>query len=158
MARARIDRNQARHDLEALIKLKSTGAASASEVAAARQRLDTAEASLHASEQSANSRYSPAEVARAQAALADAEANLAAARQVVAQTAIHAPVAGTVYSLDAARTEYAEQGKLLLQMADLSHERVRAYFDEPDIGTPGSGPEDSDQVGCQTRPGVAWAH
>ena len=44
-----------------------------------------AAASLHASEQSANSRYSPAEVARAQAALADAEAGLAAARKVVAQ-------------------------------------------------------------------------
>jgi hypothetical protein len=25
-------------------------------------------------------------------------------------------------------------GKLLLQVADLRHERVRAYFDEPDIG------------------------
>ena len=47
---------------------------------------------------------------------------------------IRAPIAGTVYSVDAARTEYAEQGKLLLQMADLRHERVRAYFDEPDIG------------------------
>ena len=52
-------------------------------------------------------------MARAQAALADAEAGLAAARKVVAQTAIRAPMAGTVYSVDAARTEYAEQGKLL---------------------------------------------
>ena len=134
MARTRLERDQAQHDLDALIKLNSTGAASASEVSAARQRLQTAEASLHASETSANSRYSPAEVARAQAALADSEASLTAARQVVAQTALRAPVAGTVYSVDAARTEYAEQGKLLLQMADLSNERVRAYFDEPDIG------------------------
>ena len=120
IARARLERDQAQHDLDALTKLNSTGAASASEVSAARERLQTAEASLHASEQSASSRYSPAEVARAQAALADAEANLAAARQVVAQTAIRAPVAGTVYSVDAARTEFAEQGKLLLQMADLT--------------------------------------
>jgi len=93
MARAVLDRDQARHDLDALIKLKSTGAASGSEVAAAQERLDNAEASLRASDRSANGRYSSAEVARAQAALADAEANLDAAKQVVAQTSIHAPVA-----------------------------------------------------------------
>jgi len=134
IARMRLERDQAQHDLDALTKLNSTGAASASEVGAARQRLDTASASLHSAEQSATSRYSPAEVARAQAALADAEAGLVAARKVVAQSVIRAPVAGTVYSVDAANTEYAEQGKLLMQMADLTSERVRAYFDEPDIG------------------------
>src|ERR1039457_413076 len=134
IARTRLERDQAQHDLDALIKLNSTGAASASEVSAARQRLQTAEASLHASETSANSRYSPAEVARAQAALADAEASLTAARQVVAQTALRAPVAGGGYSVGSARTEDAVQGQLLPAMADLSNERVRAYFDEPDIG------------------------
>jgi HlyD family secretion protein len=134
VARDRLDRDQAQRDLDALIKLKASGAASASEVQAAQQRLDTAEASLRTSDQSANSRYSPAEVARAQAAVADAEANLTAARQVVAQTSIHAPVAGTVYRLDAGRTDFVEQGKLLLEIADLHHLRVRAYFDEPEIG------------------------
>lgn len=134
VSRARLERDQARHDLDALIKLHSTGAASAGEVDAARARLDSAEASLQASTQSASSRYSPAEVARAQAALADAEANLAAARAVVAQSSYYSPIAGTVYTLDAGRTEFVEEGKLLLQMADLHHERVRAYFDEPEIG------------------------
>jgi hypothetical protein len=43
--------------------------------------LQTAEASLHASEQSASNRYSPVEVARAQAALADAEASLGRCQQ-----------------------------------------------------------------------------
>ena len=67
-------------------------------------------------------------MARAQAALADAEAALEAARHVEAQTSIYAPIAGTIYSMDAAPSEYAEAGKLLLQMADLRHERVRAYL------------------------------
>jgi HlyD family secretion protein len=134
VARGTLERDQARRDLNALIKLNTSGAASSSEVAAARQRLETAEASLHASEQGAQSRYSSAEIARAKATLADAEANLAAARQVMAQTAIHAPIAGTIYSRNAGPTEFAEEGKLLMQMADLRHERVRAYFDEPEIG------------------------
>ncbi len=154
IARGRLERDQARHDLDALIKLKSTGAASASEVAAAQQRLDAAEASLHASDQSANSRYSPAEVARAQAELTDAEANLAAARQVVAQTSIHSPVAGTVYSINAERTDFAEQGKLLLQMADLHRERVRAYFDEPEIGRLAVG--QPIQIKWDARQGQVW--
>ena len=134
IARDRLERDQARRDLDALTKLKATGAASASEVAAATERLQTAEASLSAAEQSAQNRYSPAEVERAQAALADAEAGLAAARAVVAQSSYYAPVAGTVYSVDAKPTDFVDQGKLLLQIADLKQERVRAYFDEPDIG------------------------
>jgi HlyD family secretion protein len=154
VARAQLERDQAQHDLQALIKLNSTGAASAGEVTAAQERLQTAEAGLHASEASANGRYSPAEVARAQAALADAQANLEAARQVVAQTAIRAPIAGTVYSVDAARMEYVQQGALLLQIADLSHERVRAYFDEPDIG--GLMPGQKILIKWDAKPGQAW--
>ncbi len=154
MARARLERDQASHDLDALVKLKNTGAASASEVAAAQQRLDAAEASLHAFDQTANNRYSPEEVARAKAELADAEASLEAARQVVAQTSIHAPVAGTVYSLNAGHTDFAEAGKLLLQLADLRHERVRAYFDEPEIGRLAVG--QPIQIKWDARPGRQW--
>jgi HlyD family secretion protein len=134
VARNKLELDQAQHDLDALVKLSSTGAAAPSEVAAARQRLATAEANLQAAETSVKSRYSPAEVARAQAALQDAEANRQAAEQVLAQTSVRAPSAGTVYSLNVNATEFAEQGKLLLQMADLRQERVRAYFDEPEIG------------------------
>lgn len=154
IARDRLDRDQARRDLDALLKLQAAGAASASEVAAVQQRLDTAEASLHASEQSAHSRFSTAEVERAQAELTDAEANLAAARQVLAQTSIHAPVAGTVYSLNASPTDFAEEGKLLLQLADLHHERVRAYFDEPEIGRLAVGQKI--QIKWDAKPGKLW--
>jgi HlyD family secretion protein len=132
--RARLECDEARRSLESLTKLNSTGAASSSEVAAARQRLETAEANLKAVEQGTVNRYSPAEVERARAALADAEASLAEARQVLAHTVVRAPAAGTVYHLDAGRTEFVEEGKLLIQLADLHHERVRAYFDEPEIG------------------------
>ncbi|MGA2673901.1 MAG: efflux RND transporter periplasmic adaptor subunit [Terracidiphilus sp.] len=154
IARARLDRDQARRNLDALVKLSQTGAASASEVATTRQQLEIAEASLHTLDQSAHSRYSAAEVARAQATLTDAEANLAAARQVVAQTSIHAPVAGTVYSMNAGRTEFAEEGKLLLQLADLHHERVRAYFDEPEIGRLAVGQQI--QIKWDAKPGQVW--
>lgn len=154
VTRSRLERDQAKRDLDALIKLNSTGAASTGEVEAAQQRLKTAEAGLHAAEVSARSRYSPADLARAQAALADSEAHLAAARDVVAQTSVRAPVAGTVYSLDTGATEYAEEGKLLLEMADLHHERVRAYFDEPEIGRLAVG--QPIQIKWDAKPGRIW--
>jgi HlyD family secretion protein len=152
--RERLERDNARRDLDALTKLNSTGAASSSEVAAARQRLDTAEVNLRALDQSQNSRYSHAETERARAALADAEANRAAMRQVVAQTVVRAPVAGTVYSLDAGATDFVEEGKLLLQLADLHRERVRAYFDEPEIGRLAVGQKI--QIKWDAKPGRIW--
>jgi HlyD family secretion protein len=152
--RARLERDEARRGLDALTKLNSTGAASQNEVAEARQRLDAAEANLHALDQGANNRYSPAEIERARSALTDAEASLAAARQVVAQTVVYAPAAGTVYSLDAARTEFAEEGKLLMQVADLHHERIRAYFDEPEIGRLAVGQKI--QIKWDAKPGRIW--
>jgi HlyD family secretion protein len=152
--RARLERDEARRGLDALTKLNASGAASASEVAAARQRLESAEASLHALELNAKGRYSPADLDRVRAALAEAEANLAAARQVVAQTQIHAPASGTVYSIGPGRTEFVEAGKLLIQLADLSNEQVRAYFDEPELGSLAVGQKI--QVKWDARPNSLW--
>jgi HlyD family secretion protein len=154
LARARIDRDQAKSSLAALTQLKTTGAASASEVAAAQGRLDTAEATLHAAEQSSQGRYAPADLARAQAALADAQAGLAAAREVEAQTAPRAPFAGTVFKLDAAPSEFAEAGRLLLQLADLHKMHVVAYFDEPEIGELAVGQKA--QIKWDAEPGRVW--
>jgi HlyD family secretion protein len=134
VAKAKLDRDQAQKSLDTLIELNATGAASASEVAAARTRLELAETALHAAGLSANNRYSPVEVARAQAALSDAESNLAAARQVEDETSFRAPMAGTVYTVNEQATDFVQPGTVLLEMADLRQVRVRAYFDEPEIG------------------------
>lgn len=134
VARAKLDRDQAQRDLNALTKLNATGAASASEVAGARARLDSTESALNAAQLSATSRYSAAELARAKAALADAETNLSAAQDAEARTSYTAPIAGTVYSVNAVATDFVQAGSLLLQLADPKQVRVRAYFDEPEIG------------------------
>ncbi|HUB51688.1 MAG TPA: efflux RND transporter periplasmic adaptor subunit [Terracidiphilus sp.] len=150
----RLARDQAQHDLDALTKLVTSGAASPSEVTAAKERLASAQASLEAAEKSGSNRYSPAEITRAEAAVKDAQSNLEAAHTTEAQTQIYAPAAGTVYSLDAAPTEFAEAGKLLLQMADLTHERIRAYFDEPDLGRLAVG--QPIVIKWDAKPGVEW--
>lgn len=154
LKRSELSRDHARQSLDALIKLQAGGAASASEVAAARQQLSVAEAGLQAIEASANGRYSPDQVAQARASLADAEAHLAAARDVMRQTEVRAPISGTVYSIDTGPTEYAESGKLLLEIADLSRVRVRAYFDEPEIGKLKAG--QPILIKWDAKPGMQW--
>src|SRR5579863_3621747 len=81
--RTTLDRDQAQRDLDALVKLNATGAASASEVSAARSRLQAADAALAAASLSSTSRYSPADLERARAAVTDAEEGVVAARQIV---------------------------------------------------------------------------
>jgi len=134
LSRSRLALEEDQRQLTALQKLQATGAASASEVAAAQQRVAVDQDSLSGLQTRQQAHYSQAELQRAQAAVSDAQANLAAARSVLDQTALRAPVDGTVYSIPVGRAEFVEEGKMLFQMADLNQVRVRAYFDEPEIG------------------------
>ena len=131
---ATIDRDQARHDLDALRKLQATGAASASEVSAAESRLNADNNSIQVLEQRRSARLDSAELAHAKADLENAQAAYAAAQDALRQAVVRAPFAGTVYSLPVAPSEFVQMGDRLLSMADLTHMRVMAYSDEPEIG------------------------
>jgi HlyD family secretion protein len=154
ITRTQIEFDHAQRDLDSLTRLQAAGAASASEVAAARQRLQSATAALEATQNSAKNRYTPTDVARAQAALHDAEAALAAARDVEDRTTVQAPATGTIYTLNVRPTDFVEEGKLILQIADLKHERVRAYFDEPEIGALSVG--QAALIKWDAKPGEVW--
>jgi HlyD family secretion protein len=134
LAKARLDRDQAQHDLDALQKLVAQGAASPSEVASAQQRLEAANTSISILEKKQSARYSPAEIAHSKADLDQAQAAYDAANIVIADSNVRAPFDGTVYSLPVSVSEYVHPGDLLLQMADLTKLQVRAYFDEPELG------------------------
>jgi HlyD family secretion protein len=135
LAKAQIDRDQAARDLDALQKLAAKGAASPSEIAQAQARLNVAQQSLQALQDQKAKPFAPVDLTRAQSTVSEAEAARAAAEQIIAQSNVHAPFAGTVYSLPATRFGYIEPGAEILQLADLSKLQVRAYFDEPDIGS-----------------------
>ncbi|HTW45654.1 MAG TPA: efflux RND transporter periplasmic adaptor subunit [Acidobacteriaceae bacterium] len=154
LTKARIDRDQALRDLAALQKLESTGAASSSEVAAAKQRLAMDNASLNVLEQREKDPYDASDLSRAKSAVAEAQAGYAAAQQAVNQANVRAPFNGTVYLIPVSRTEYVQQGDLLLEMADLSKMQVRAYFDEPEIGKLRAG--QSVTIQWDAQPGRVW--
>jgi HlyD family secretion protein len=134
IAKAQIDRDQAARDLDAIQKLAAKGAAAPSEVAQAQTRLEIAQASLHSLEEQKKKPFAPFELTRAQSSVEEAEAARAAASQVIEQSNVHAPFAGTVFSLPVTRFSYIEPGAEILQLADLSKLQVHAYFDEPEIG------------------------
>lgn len=134
IAKAEMDRDQAQRDLASLEKLQAQGAASASEVAAAKDRVAAANSGLNVLQQRKTDRYDTGDIAHAKASLADAQAGYTAAAEVVNQANVRAPFAGTVYSLPVSKTEFVQQGGSLLQLADLTKMQVRGYFDEPEIG------------------------
>jgi HlyD family secretion protein len=152
--RTQTERDQAQHDVDALKKLQLTGAASASEVTAAEQRLAAANASLLLLEQKKTERYDAADLARAKAAFDEAQTSNAAAQSLLNQANVRAPFAGTVYSIPVSKSEYVQTGTLLLQMADLSKMQVLGYFDEPEIGKLRVGQPIT--IEWDARPGRDW--
>ena len=134
IAKAQIDRDQAARALDVVKNLQSKGAASPSEEAQAKTRLQIATASLESLQEQKSKPYAATDLTRAHSAIAEAQAAYDAAAKVIAESNVRAPFAGTVYSLPVTRFGYIEPGGEILQAADLSKLQVRAYFDEPEIG------------------------
>jgi HlyD family secretion protein len=132
--KARVEVDSARRNLEAMQRLQQNGAASTGEVQAAQTRLETAQADLRALQQKANPRAAQTDVARARAQQDEARAALSAADEMLRDTNIRAPRAGTVFSLPVHAGQFVQAGDLIVAVADLSQVQVRAFIDEPDIG------------------------
>ena len=134
IAKARADRDQSQANLTALTQLEKQGAASPSEITAAKTNLAVAESGLQALQMRKTQRYGSIDQQSGAANLANAQAAYQAALDTLQQEDIRAPFAGTVYSAPFQATEYVQAGDALLKLADLSHVQIRAYFDEPEIG------------------------
>jgi multidrug efflux pump subunit AcrA (membrane-fusion protein) len=102
------------------------------ELAASRQRLETAEAEARKAE--ATVALARARIAAAGAAIRQAEAALARVRVDLDKTVLRAPIAGTVLRVDARPGEYALPGAAepLIVFGDLSVLHVRVQVDEID--------------------------
>jgi HlyD family secretion protein len=134
LTKAQAERGAAQKNLDAMQTLERQGAASPAEVTAAQTRLDRANADLTLIEQKQKGRYSSPEIGRVEAQKQDAQAAYDAAEDTLEKLNIRAPFDGTVYSLPVLEGSYINAGDLVLELADLSKVRVRAFVDEPDIG------------------------
>src|SRR5215510_2310737 len=134
IVKARAERDAAERNLQAVQRLQQTGAASPGEVEAARNRLQKAQADLELLQSKATGRFSTPEITKVQASAAEARTAYAAAQELLKNSHITAPFAGTIYQVRVKEGSFVNSGDLLLQMAELNRVQVRAFVDEPDIG------------------------
>ena len=154
LSRAQLQQQQATKDLAALKQLEQKGAASASEVAAAEERLQAANSSLQNLQSRTTQRYSPTDKARIEAQVADARAALAAAQSSYASFNIRTPIAGTVYSIPVSTYDFVPAGENLVDVADLNKIQIHAYFDEPEIGKLAVG--QAVKIAWDAKPNQIW--
>lgn len=154
LADTRAARDQAAATLATLKQLQKQGAASASEVDAARATLAADDAKLKVLAQHQTQNYAPIDLEHAQANVANAQAAYHSALDVLKKEDVRAPFAGTVYSVLVDASDFVDAGKKLLQMADLRHIQIRAYFDEPEIGKLAVGKPV--KIVWEAQPGRVW--
>jgi HlyD family secretion protein len=134
LVKAQADRDAAQRNLDAMQRLQKNGAASAGEVKDAENQARTAQAALELLQQKRKERFSQPEIAKVEAQKGEAQAAYDAAQEVLSKSNVRAPFDGVVYVLPVRAGNYVNPGDLLLQEADLSKVRVRAFVDEPDVG------------------------
>src|SRR5258705_5615109 len=154
LSRAQLQQQQATKDLAALKQLEQKGAASASEVAAAEQRLQASNNSVQSLQSRITQRYGPADKARVEARVADARAALASAQSSYAAFNIRTPKAGTVYFIPVSTYDFVSAGENLVDVADLNKIQVHAYFDEPEIGKLALG--QAVKIAWDAKPNQTW--
>lgn len=152
--RAQMQQQQAEKDLAALRQLQQKGAASASEVVAAEQRLQTANAGLDVLKTRTAQRYGTTDIARAEAQVDEAKAAVTAAESNLAAVNIRSPLAGSVYSIPVSTYDFVQAGEDLMDVADLNRIQVRAYFDEPEIGKLAVG--QAVKIVWDAKPDLSW--
>lgn len=154
LSKAQAESREAQRNLQAIQKLRQNGAASPAEVEAAQDRVKKADADVQLLQSKLTGRYSSPEVAKVEAAAVEARASYAAAQDLLKHSNVTAPFAGTVYQLPVKPGAYVNSGELLVQIADLTKVRVRAFVDEPDIGRLSKGQEV--QITWDAIPGRTW--
>lgn len=72
----------------------------------------------------------------------------------VASATVVSPAEGTLYSLPVKSGDFVQTGQVLAEMADLRKVRVRAFVDEPDLGSLAVGQDV--EVTWDGKPGKVW--
>lgn len=134
MTAAQVNLQQSRTRLDALQQLQSRGAASANEVSAAQIQVTEAQNRINALQLRQAGRFSSGDLTVQQTQVARSRIELDAAQSALSDRDIRTPIAGKVYGIPIVPYANVNPGEDLVNVADLSKIRVRAFFDEPEIG------------------------
>ena len=122
---------------QALKQLLAKQAATQDEVAQNEAALATARSNLLTLQQkkAALSQRSTVSVESAGLRVTQAQDQVIALERKIKSATVIAQTDGTLYSLPVRKGDFVKVGDILAEMADLRHVRVRAFVDEPDLGS-----------------------
>ena len=132
--RAKLDRDAAQREYNALRRLEEKQAATREEAENARGKLRQAELEIEGLVRKRAALVTNSDRSVAEANLRQAEADVQLARRRMADAVVRSPIAGVVYSLPIRLGSYLNAGDPVANVGSLDRVRVRVYVDEPELG------------------------
>jgi HlyD family secretion protein len=154
LARLRAEKEHDRKEYASLRRLADKQAASPLEVDEIKSKVEAVDMGIEALEMRRAVLVTQSDKTVAQARLRDAEAAVELARSHIAETVIHAPIAGVVYDLAARPGAYLNVGDLVANVGQTERLRVRVYVDEPELGRVAEGQPVT--INWDALPGRDW--
>jgi HlyD family secretion protein len=154
LARLQVEKEHDEKEYASLRRLADKQAASLLEVNEMQSKVQAAQMEIAAQEKRRAVLVTQSDKTVALARLREAEAAVELARNHIAQTVIHAPIAGVVYDLAARPGGYLNIGDLVANVGRIERLRVRVYVDEPELGRVAQGQPVT--IDWDALPGRAW--
>ncbi|HLK47260.1 MAG TPA: efflux RND transporter periplasmic adaptor subunit [Bryobacteraceae bacterium] len=154
IARAKLDRDTAQRNYDALHRLEAKQSATRVEVDAAQATLRQSELAIDSLERKRAALITSSDKAVAEAKLYEAEADVRLAQRRMSDAVVRSPIAGTVYNLPVRMGTYLNAGDLVAGVGVLDKLRVRVYVDEPELGRVSVGLPVN--ITWEARPGRTW--
>ena len=139
LARARLERENARKEQAALDRLAAKQAATRQEADDAARRVELADAQIQALDKKRAALVGKSDRTSAEAKLREAEAAADVTRRQLEKTVIRAPIAGVVYDPAVRLGSYLNLGDPVAKVGRTEKVRVRVYVDEPELGRVAAG-------------------
>ncbi|HTV58615.1 MAG TPA: efflux RND transporter periplasmic adaptor subunit [Verrucomicrobiae bacterium] len=157
LEKARVQVANLTRQQKSLEKLVAEQAATRDELAQNRAALAQAQANLGVLEakRKEQARRASENAAADALAVSQAQDQVRGLEAKVNSATVISPLNGTLYSLPVRTGDFVKLGDVVAEMADLEHVRVRAFVDEPDLGSLAKGQEV--QVTWDAHPGEVWS-
>ena len=139
LARARLERENARKEQASLERLVAKQAATRQEAEDAARRVELSDTQIQALDKKRATLVGKSDRASAEAKLHEAEAAVDISRRQVEKTVIRAPIAGVVYDSNVRLGSYLNPGDPVAKVGRTERVRVRVYVDEPELGRVAAG-------------------
>ncbi len=154
LARVHVEKDHDQKEYASLRRLADKQAASMFEVDEMKSKVQAADMAIEALEKRRAVLVTQSDKTVALARLRDAQAAMDLAQSHIAQTVVHAPIAGVVYDLAARPGAYLNIGDLVANVGQVGRLRVRVYVDEPELGRVAEGQPVT--ITWDALPGRAW--